>query len=90
MINIVTWIIFGALAGWLASIVMKTNAEQGALANIVIGIIGAFLGGFIMRLISGSDMMSGFNLGSLLVAILGAIVLIAIMKAFHHRGSTPV
>ena len=90
MINIVTWIIFGALAGWLASIIMKTNAEQGALANIVIGIIGAFLGGFIMRLITGSDMMSGFNIGSLLVAILGAIVLIAIMKAFRHRGSTPV
>ena len=65
MINIITWIIFGALAGWLASIIMKTNAEQGAVANIIIGIIGAFLGGFIMRLVTGnSETMNHFSLGS--------------------------
>ena len=70
---------------------MKTNAEQGAFANIVIGIIGAFLGGFIMRLVTGNnETMNHFSLGSLLVAILGAIVLIAIMKALRHRGRTPV
>jgi uncharacterized membrane protein YeaQ/YmgE (transglycosylase-associated protein family) len=85
MINIIAWIIFGALAGWIASIIMKTNAQQGALGNIVVGIIGAMIGGFIVRALTGSD-VEGFNLGSLLTAILGAVILIAILKMFH-RGS---
>jgi uncharacterized membrane protein YeaQ/YmgE (transglycosylase-associated protein family) len=65
---------------------MKTNAQMGALANIVTGILGAFLGGWLVQALTGKD-VSGFNLGSLLVAILGAIILIAIVKAFRHRGN---
>lgn len=88
MMEILAWIIFGALAGWIASIIMKTNAEQGALANIVVGIIGAFIGGFLVRSLTGDDGVTGFNLGSLLVAILGAIILLAIVRMFrrpsHH------
>lgn len=83
MINIIAWIIFGALAGWIASIIMKTNHQQGAIGNIVVGIIGAFIGGFIVRASTGTD-VDGFNLGSLLVAILGAVILLAIVKMFHH------
>jgi len=89
MINIIAWIIFGALAGWIASIIMKTNEEQGALGNIVVGIIGAFIGGFIVRAITGND-VSGFNLASLLVAILGAVILLAILRMFHRGSGTPV
>ena len=85
MINIIAWIIFGALAGWIASIIMKTNAEQGAVGNIIVGIIGAFIGGFIVRALTDTD-VSGFNLGSLLVAILGAVILLAVTKAFRGRG----
>ncbi len=80
--GIILWIIFGAVAGWIASLIMKTDAQQGAIGNIVIGIIGALLGGFVMSLI-GSTGVTGFNLYSLLVAILGAIILIWIIRAIR-------
>ncbi len=82
--NIIMWIIFGALAGWIASMVMNTNEEQGAFANIIVGIIGAMIGGFIARQLGGNG-VTGFNLMSLVVAILGAMVLIAVYKAFNGR-----
>lgn len=85
--GIIAWIIFGALAGWLASIVMKTNAEQGALGNIIVGVLGALIGGFIVSQLGGNG-ISGFNLPSLLTAILGAIILLAILKAFRGHGHT--
>lgn len=73
--NFILWIIFGAIAGWIASIIMGRNAQMGALANIVVGIVGALIGGFIMNAF-GAQGVSGFNLTSLIVAILGAIVLL--------------
>lgn len=81
--NIIIWIILGALAGWVASLIMKTDAQQGAIANIVIGIVGAFIGGFVMNLLgqSGAD---GLNIWSFVVALLGAIILIAILKAIRR------
>ncbi len=82
--NIIVWIVFGALAGWIASLVMRTDAEQGGLMNIVVGIAGAIVGGFIMQALGGNG-VTGFNLGSLIVAILGAVVLLAIYKATTHR-----
>ena len=79
--NIILWIIFGALAGWIASLIANTNEEQGAIANIVVGIIGALVGGFISRKLGGSD-VSGFNFLSLLVAVGGAVLLLLILKLF--------
>ncbi len=73
--NILIWIIFGAIAGWLASIVMKTNASQGTLGDILLGIIGAFVGGLIFNFF-GAPGVSGFNAYSMIVAIVGAVVLI--------------
>lgn len=81
--GIISWVIIGALAGWLASIIMKTNAEQGAFANIVIGIIGALVGGFVFSFFGGSE-VTGFNLYSLLVATVGAVIVLAIYKAIRH------
>jgi uncharacterized membrane protein YeaQ/YmgE (transglycosylase-associated protein family) len=78
--GILLWIIFGALAGWIASIIMGTNAQQGAGMNILVGVIGALIGGFLMNAF-GQSGVSGFNLYSLLVAVIGAIVLIGIAKA---------
>lgn len=85
--SIIAWIVFGALAGWLASIIMKTNAEQGALGNIIVGILGAFIGGFVVSLFGGSG-VSGFNLPSLLTAILGAVILLAIVRSVRGHGRT--
>ncbi len=76
--NIILWIIFGALAGWIASIIMGKNRQMGAIANIVVGIIGAFIGGWLMSLF-GAQGVTGFNLSSLLVAILGAVVLLFVI-----------
>jgi uncharacterized membrane protein YeaQ/YmgE (transglycosylase-associated protein family) len=71
--NIVAWIILGGIAGWLASIIMGRNAEQGILGNIIVGVIGGLLGGFIMDTLGGTG-ITGFNLYSLLVAIGGSVL----------------
>ena len=81
--SLLIWIIFGALAGWIASLIAGTNAQQGALGNIVIGIIGSFIGGFIMSLI-GKSGVSGFNVSSILVAVLGSVILLTIYKALSR------
>jgi uncharacterized membrane protein YeaQ/YmgE (transglycosylase-associated protein family) len=81
--EIIAWIIFGALAGWIASLIVGTNAEQGAGLNILLGITGAVIGGFIMRVFGGSG-VTGFNVTSLLVAALGAIVLLMGVRAVHR------
>jgi uncharacterized membrane protein YeaQ/YmgE (transglycosylase-associated protein family) len=73
--GILTWIIVGFLAGWIASMIMGTNAKQGFIMDIIMGIIGAFVGGFVMNLL-GFAGVTGFNIYSILVAILGAIIVI--------------
>ena len=82
--DILIWIIFGALAGWIASIIMQKNKKMGAIANIVVGIVGAFIGGYIMELF-GVEVEAGFNFTSLLVAILGAVVLLWVLGLFFGR-----
>lgn len=73
----IAWIIFGALAGWIASIITGRNRKMGAIANIVVGIIGAFIGGALMNFL-GIEGISGFTLGSLAVAVVGAVILIIV------------
>ena len=75
--GIISWILLGALAGWLASIAVGRNRRMGCAANIVAGVVGALLGGFIMSLLGGSG-VTGFNLYSLFVAFVGAVILLAI------------
>lgn len=71
--NIILWIIFGAIAGWIASVIMKS--EGGAVMDIILGIVGAAVGGFVMNLF-GQSGVTGFNLYSLIVAVIGAMILI--------------
>lgn len=73
--GLLLWIIFGGIAGWIASIVMKTDYQHGVITDIILGMAGAVVGGLLMNLF-GQAGVTGFNLYSLLVAILGAIVLI--------------
>ena len=80
--NILLWIILGAIAGWVASLIVKSN--QGILLDIVVGIVGAFVGGFLFNLF-GAAGVTGFNIYSILVAIVGAVVLLFIVKAVLGR-----
>lgn len=81
--SIIAWVIFGALTGWVASMLMGTNAHMGLLANIFIGILGAFVGGLIVTFIGGEG-VTGFNLWSILVAISGAMLLLGMIKLFSR------
>jgi len=83
--NVVLWIVFGGIVGWLASIIMRTDAEMGIGGNIIVGILGALLGGWIVTLFGGPT-VTGFNLSSFIVAIIGAVVLLSIVRGFR----TPV
>jgi len=78
------WIIFGGIVGWVGSIIMGTDGQQGIILNIVVGIIGAFLGGYIMNYL-GEGGVSGFNLYSFMVALIGAVVLLALLKLVRGK-----
>lgn len=78
--GILLWIVFGAIVGWIASAVMGTS--EGLVLDIILGIVGAVLGGWLMSFL-GKGGVTGFNLYSFLVALLGAVVLIAIVKAIR-------
>jgi len=80
--SIVTWVIVGGLAGWVASMIVGTSKNQGVVGNIVSGIIGALVGGFIFELLGGSG-FTGFNPWSFLVALVGAIIVLLIWKAIR-------
>lgn len=74
------WIVLGGLAGWIASMIAKTDQSMGVIANIIVGIIGAFIGGFIFSIIGGQG-VTGFNIYSFIVALVGAVILLALLKA---------
>jgi uncharacterized membrane protein YeaQ/YmgE (transglycosylase-associated protein family) len=80
----IAWIIIGAVAGWLASIVMKTNRQQGLLMDIVVGVLGALIGGFLFNQF-GAAGVTGFNIWSLFVAFAGAVVLLAALRLLTGR-----
>ena len=82
--GIISWIILGAIAGWLASIVTGRNAQMGCIANIIVGIIGALIGGFVLSFFGVSG-VSGFNIYSLLVAFIGSVILLVIWNAISGR-----
>jgi uncharacterized membrane protein YeaQ/YmgE (transglycosylase-associated protein family) len=73
--GLIAWIIFGALAGWITSMIAGTNEEQGWLMNIVLGIAGAIVGGFIWGLLTDGEFDAGFNIGSLIIAIAGGLII---------------
>ena len=84
--NLILWLIIGGVIGWLASIVMKTNAQQGMILNVVVGIVGAFLGGWLLSPLFGSGTINSddFSVSSLLVSFLGAVILLAIVNLLRR------
>lgn len=84
--GIISWLIFGALAGWVASMITGNNARQNWIGNIVVGIVGALIGGFLFSLLSGREFnVQTWDLGSFVVSVIGAIVLLLIVGAIQGR-----
>ncbi len=86
MINFIVWIILGGVIGWIASMIMRTDSQQGPLLNIVVGIIGAMLAGFVLSpmLGGGTINQNNFSVQSLLISLLGAVILLAIVNLFRR------
>ncbi|MDB5842186.1 MAG: GlsB/YeaQ/YmgE family stress response rane protein [Herminiimonas sp.] len=84
--NFLIWIVVGGVLGWLASLVMRTDAQQGMLLNIVVGIIGALLGGWLLAPLFGTGTINqnDFSMSSLLVSFLGAVILLAVVNLFRR------
>jgi len=88
MINFLVWIILGGILGWIASMIMRTDAQQGTFLNIIVGIVGAFLAGMFLSPLFGISTINqnNFSIPSLLVSLLGAVILLGIVNLFR-RGS---
>jgi uncharacterized membrane protein YeaQ/YmgE (transglycosylase-associated protein family) len=86
--NFIIWLIVGGLVGWVASIVMGTNRQQGILLNVIVGIVGAFLAGIVLTPYFGISTINqnNFSLPALLVSLVGAIILLAVISLFTRRG----
>ncbi len=84
--NIIIWLIIGGVVGWIASLIMRTDGQQGILLNIVVGVVGAFLGGLLLSPILGAGTInnSGLSVGTFVVSLGGAVILLAIVNLFRH------
>ena len=79
------WLIVGGIVGWLASLMMRTDGQQGILVNVVVGIIGAFIGGWVISPMVGVGTINqGISIGSVLVSLVGAVILLAIVYLFRR------
>lgn len=86
--NFLIWLLVGGLLGWIASLVMKTNGQQGIILNVVVGILGALIAGFVIAPMFGTGTINtnDFSVSGLLVSFVGAVILLAIVNLFR-RGS---
>ena len=91
MINLIVWLVVGGVIGWLASIVMKTDAQQGIVLNVVVGIVGAAIGGWFLSPLLGTPTINQDNLSisSLVVSLLGAVILLAIVNLVRRGTARP-
>ncbi len=88
MINFIVWLVVGGVIGWIASMIMRTDAQQGVFLNIVVGIVGAFLAGWLISPLVGIPSINeaGFSIGAFIVSLVGAVILLGIVNLFR-RGS---
>lgn len=84
--NTIIWLIVGGIIGWVASMIMRTDAQQGIILNVVVGIVGAVLGGWLISPLigAGSINQGDFSIGGLLVSVVGAVILLAIVNLFRR------
>ena len=83
--NFIIWLVVGGIIGWLASIIMKTNAQQGLFLNVIVGIVGSLLGGWLISPLIGAGTInqSDFSIAGLFVSLVGAVLLLAIINLFR-------
>jgi uncharacterized membrane protein YeaQ/YmgE (transglycosylase-associated protein family) len=85
MMGLIIWLIVGGIIGWLASMIMKTDGQQGIILNVVVGIVGALIGGWLIApLIGGSTGTAGFDVMGFIAALIGAVILLAIINLFRR------
>jgi uncharacterized membrane protein YeaQ/YmgE (transglycosylase-associated protein family) len=84
--NFIIWLVVGGLIGWVASMLMRTDGQQGILLNVIVGIVGAFLGGFLLAPLFGTGTINqnDFSVSGLVVSLLGAVILLAIVNLFKR------
>lgn len=82
--GIIAWVVLGGLAGWIASMIMGRNDQMGCITNVLVGIVGAFIGGLVMQLL-GFEGITGFNIWSFIVALLGAVILLFLLGLVWGR-----
>jgi uncharacterized membrane protein YeaQ/YmgE (transglycosylase-associated protein family) len=82
--NFIIWLIVGGVCGWLASLIMRTDGQQGIILNIIVGIVGAAIAGFLLG--GGADLNNGLTIQSFLYSLLGAVILLAIVNLIR-RGT---
>jgi uncharacterized membrane protein YeaQ/YmgE (transglycosylase-associated protein family) len=83
--NLIVWLLVGGIVGWIASLIMKTDAQQGIVLNVIVGIVGAFLAGLVISpLVGVSTINQGISLPTVVVSLVGAIVLLAIVNLFRR------
>lgn len=83
-LNLLTWIVFGGIAGWVASMITGRNDQMGCITNIIAGVVGAAVGGWVFSLFGGTG-VTGFNLPSLMVAFVGAVIVLAVVNLIFGR-----
>jgi uncharacterized membrane protein YeaQ/YmgE (transglycosylase-associated protein family) len=88
MTNLSAWIVLGGIVGWLASILMRTNKQQGIVLNVVVGIIGAAVGGLLISPMIGTSTInqSNFSIAAIFISLLGAVMLLALVNALRGMG----
>lgn len=86
--NLIIWLVVGGVIGWIASLIMKTDAQQGLFLNVVVGIVGALLGGWLISPLVGEGTVNqgDFSLGGLLVSLVGAIILLFVVNLIRRRA----
>ena len=93
LVGIIAWLVVGAIAGYIAGFLVKGDESLGVIGHIVLGIVGALIGGFLAGLLTGGDYLSGINITTIVVAVIGAVIAVVAWKAIRGQartGSGPV
>ncbi len=88
MVNLIVWLVVGGIVGWIASLIMKTDAQQGVFLNIVVGVVGAGIAGFLISPMVGVPSINenAFSLGAFVVSLLGAVILLGVVRMLRGRS----